>query len=896
LKKGKKIILVFCGVVLFLFLLAIVVAGLYENKVKSLVLAEINASLLSPVKVESIDFSLIKKFPDASLVFNKILIEDNTINYKKDTLLYADKLFLEFNLWSIFFKNYSVKQVDAKSLLLKLKVFKNGKDNFHIWKTNGTNPSSTDTSFDVEKFTANASRFIYVDEINTSKIDVLVSEIELEGAFSSNVFSLNAAFTLFVNTVSVNNKTYLTNKNITANVAMNINAIAEKYQLLSGTFNLEEIMFGLKGNLNRNNKTYYLDLSADAKDCDIDELTSVLSYGVQEKLSNYKTDGRANILLKLNGPLAQKETPLISLEFNISDGQFKERKTGVELYNLTASGVYRSDSRGIDGLQLNALKARFGDGEITAKGNIYNFSKPYIQGNFTGNINLAELKDFIGIEKVEKMNGRLKIVTEIKGQLQNFSALKQSDAKQLLASGKIEMENISFLLSSYNRELKNINGSFLLSNNDAAIENLVAEIESNKFVLTGFLRNFVSYLFVENEQLSIEANLQAGDIDLAQLLENQTEEITKSKDEYALVLPENLSMNLNLNVAKLDFRKFKANNIKGNFMLQNKTIRFDPVSFTTSNGSFLANLFITQSADNKFAMECVASANDVQIKQIFYEFENFGQSFINQDHIKGKADAKISFKCTLSDNFYFYPESIYSLIDLKIKNGELINHSSMKNIALYIQNNNLLSPFIKTDELKKNLSHIKFSELENQIEIKNRTIYLPSMSINTNAMNINISGTHSFDNNINYKVNFKLSQLLTKKQTGDEAFGDIVEDDGGSTFFLSMKGNTEKPDFGYDKQGAKENRKQEFKKEKETFKEIINNEFNIFKKNKKEISKPIENPEKTKSKIIIEWDDGKPAVTSEKKEEVKQQKKTLKEHIKNSEEFEEDNISDGEPN
>jgi hypothetical protein len=381
---------------------------------------------------------------------------------------------------------------------------------------------------------------------------------------------------------------------------------------------------------------------------------------------------------------------------------------------------------------------------------------------------------------------------------------------------------------------------------------------------------------------------------LGQLLENQSAETNKNKSEYALTLPSNLSMNLNLNISKLDFRKFKAKEIKGNFLLQDQTIRFEPVSLITSNGLFVANLIIKKAHEKRFSMDCVANVNNIQIKQFFYEFENFGQTFINQDHLKGLADAKIKFNCVFSDSFFFYPETMYSLIDLKIKDGELINHPSMKNIALYIQKNKLISPFVKTEELKKNLADIKFSELENQIEIKNQTIYLPSMSINTNAMNIKISGTHSFDNKINYSINFKLSQLLTKKENADGEFGDIIDDNGGATFFLSMKGTTDNPDFGYDRKGAKEKRIEDFKKEKETFKTIINNEFNLFKKNKHIDNKVFEETKKPKSKISIEWDPDN-QIKTDKRQEDKEQKKSLKDRLKETEEFEDDKISDEEP-
>ena len=74
---------------------------------------------------------------------------------------------------------------------------------------------------------------------------------------------------------------------------------------------------------------------------------------------------------------------------------------------------------------------------------------------------------------------------------------------------------------------------------------------------------------------------------------------------------------------------------------------------------------------------------------------------------------------------------------IKIKNGRLKDFEPAKN----------LSRFADVNELKD----LNFSTLSNTIEIKNNTIFIPKMNITTNALSLTLSGSHKFDNYIDYR-------------------------------------------------------------------------------------------------------------------------------------------------
>ena len=231
------------------------------------------------------------------------------------------------------------------------------------------------------------------------------------------------------------------------------------------------------------------------------------------------------------------------------------------------------------------------------------------------------------------------------------------------------------------------------------------------------------------------------------------------------------------------------------------------------------------------------------------------------------------------------------LADINITNGELINYKPIL----------AMSKYIEVEELE----HIKFRNLTTQIEIKNQIITIPKTEINSTALDLTFSGTHTFNNVIDYHFKLLMSDVLWRKAKKNKKenteFG-YIEDDGlGKTaLFLHLTGTIDDYKVSYDTKGLKESFKADLKKEKTTLKTILNKEFGWFKKDsmlKKE-------EEKKDDGFIIEWEEAedksqtpnKKKSTTKKEEKPKKKKKGLGKFIDkiaspDEEEYEEfDNI------
>jgi len=136
------------------------------------------------------------------------------------------------------------------------------------------------------------------------------------------------------------------------------------------------------------------------------------------------------------------------------------------------------------------------------------------------------------------------------------------------------------------------------------------------------------------------------------------------------------------------------------------------------------------------------------------------------------------------------------------------------------------------------------------------------MEIKSNAMDIDFSGWHKFNNEIEYHFSFLLAQVMTKgekkRQEENKEFGVEEKDQSGRILYYEMTGTVDNPIFKKDYKSKKEKKKEDIKKEKQTLKEILNEEFKWFKKdttlNK---DKKKQDDKKNDDKFIIKWDEDK---------------------------------------
>jgi len=841
----KRVALGLLIVLILLIGAGFVIIRYYEDDVVGYALTKLNDRLKTKANVGSADLTFWETFPKASIRFTDVYIQETFP--EKDTLFFSQKVYLSFDLMDVFSGNYDIKKISAEEAKAYMKVNKKGEDNWHFLKEEESDTSRFKMA--LENIEVENANIVYEDRSSEFFIDLVTSKSEAGGSFESEQFELELDMEAQVNSLISGSTEYAVNRKVDLETLIDAQTKEGNYSINECKISIDELPFILGGSVSLKEQTY-VDIKIEGDNLTLSDVISKLPQENRDQLSVYDADGTVSFDATLKGLAGEGKIPDIKANFSIQEGNLKHNETGVSLSSIVFDGSYIRGAAN-DQLKLDKFSASLEGGIIEANGTIDHLDNPYTDLHLKLDVGLSELSKFFNWDTLEVCEGRVYAQADFKGPLGAVDM-----------NGKGEITQARLKLKNSNRDFTDLATTVVFSNKDAVVQRLHGKVNGSDFIINGALRNLIPFIAGGSERLNVEATLNSNLIDFTQLVE--TEESTNTNRDYSFSLPQFIDFSLQTKVKKFVFGKFEATDVTGVARLQNQVFRIDPVSFNTSEGGFLSQIELAQRADNSFGLTCFAKFDQINIQKMFYQFDNFGQTFITDQNLRGKATASIEFKAPVSKELRIQTDNIYSIIDISIANGQLIGLESLQEIAQYLKSNKLIAPFVDEDKFAERMKDIKFSNLENIIEIKDRKINIPLMDIRSSALDISASGTHTFDNVIDYTIGFRLRDILVKKSQDWQE-----QDDGlGKLLYIYMRGTTEKPEFGIDKEASKEIRKEEIAAEKQNMKALLKQEFGLF-KNDNTIGAYQEKPAVQESTTTIQWEESDPAAPVEQEEKPK---------------------------
>jgi hypothetical protein len=851
----------------------ILLAWIYEDDIKAIALKKLEKHLNTELIIDpaNIDLSLIRDFPLASLEFRDIKALDAIVSERKDTLMKASSIGFQFNIIDIFMKNYRIRKVAVSDVKMKLWVDKRGKDNYHFLKP-ARDTASSEVSFELEKFVLKNVEVSYIDHRSRDDYSFIVKEASLNGHFSNDRYTLETKSAMHIHYLHADTTFRLSNNPLNIELELDVDNTINTYTIRSSEVKLSDLVLDITGHVKTVGKAHDLDLAIKGKDLDIRSILSLLPSRYKAKVNDYESSGQMYLSGTVKGPVSATGSPVVKMDFGIDKGTITQLTTNVTLNNVNLKGSFANgytDKPEKNYLEIAQLTAQVADGSLDGRFKIRNFNDPTVDASANASLELSYLQKFLDIDTIETLNGKLKLNASFNGKIKNPKAYLEDDFDNAKTTGQMTVKDATLRLKNNHLKFDSLNAYFIFNNNDIDINSFSGNISGNDFSLRGVFKNVLAYLFIEKRDLDIDAVFRSSFIDLAVFLKDKTEGSPKTAD-YKVQFSEHINFNLKSEIGQLKLGNFEAKNIKGTVILKNKKLIADPLTMQTFGGAVQLSGMVDGTKPDMILVTCDAKISKINISQLFHETNNFGQTYFTDKHLRGITSGEVQLASVWSPELEIDYNKLYARSHFVIENGELIGFEPLMELPAYMRKDKTLF-FLKVDELEKRLKHIKFARLENDIEIRNQVITIPKMTIKSSAtdMDMEFSGTHTFDNKIDYRFYLLIRELLIRKEDqiakSNTEFG-IVEDDGHYNFplYLRMVGTTEKFEIKRDKEGMKEKRQEKIKKEKENLKTILREEFGWFKKDTVKGKKDEENNDK----FIIKWNEEK----HEKKDERKKKK------------------------
>lgn len=804
LKKIFWTVLILCAI---LFTGVTLIITIYEDELIAHVVQEANKSLNTPVSVEEIDMSVWHHFPRVSFRFKNIDIKDSFAN-NDSTLLFAEVLDLSFNPLQAAFGDVLVDNVYMENASVHLRMNSAGEINYNIFKAStDTIQTSEKVKLELAQIDLSKVQFKYSNDYRHINLDFFTPNLAASLVNQGSEYYVLADGDMDINFIETGGKKYTWDFPVNLTTELTYNDSLKDVQIAPSIVRIMNSEFDVSGSYSFLENSS-IDLSVASKATNVETLLALLQSDEAKKLSDYSSNGDVYLKLAMAGSWKDKSGPGIDISFGLKNADITHNPSGIAINNTFLTGTFlTSDILNPPGfvLQLEDVKGSLGGQAFSGNLLYKNPDNPFVVCAFDGTIDFTHFLKFMPVEGIKNGRGLARANIKFEGLLGH---LKQKKAlSRITTSGDFTLNSVYLEFSEIKTGLRNVNGNLLFNNNDLALSDVSGFFGRSDFLLNGYFKNVIAYLLFEEEPVGIESSLKSRLIDMDELLSLRG--MTSGASEpYSFTISNRLRLNFDCEIDQLIFRRFKPTQIRGDLKVKNKVAFTDKLELRSMGGELAIYGMVDASKDGLIRVNTHFDLDDIAIDSIFYVFENFNQDFLVDRHLKGAIDASIEAEMVFNDKLRLYSETLSSHITTSIRNGELNDFEPMQRLSKYLD--------------ERELERLRFSELKNEIIIKDRTIFLPQMEVGTNVTDIKISGTHTFDQEINYSV---AAPLRGKpKYDTDEAFGAIREDtQGRSMVFLKIVGTTAQYEVLYDQEQVKEKIAKDLQKEAAELKEIFKN-------------------------------------------------------------------------
>lgn len=752
-KYFRKFIFWFVGSLVVLFLMAVALAAIFEDSIGRKIVLELNGSINSKLSVGDVSLSLIRHFPRASATLENFKLLDT----KGKTLLEAKEVSFTMSIWSALSDNPNIHMVTIEHGTLNLIFDAQGNGNYDIFKKKKS--SSND------KFSLKISKAVFTDLTinykNANKktdISATIKEGTLAGDFTSERYLLDIDTEWLVNYIMHDHTPIMKNKPVFIAGKFDINTQKGEYSIKECKTIIASNIFNIKGTMKNLKDGLDFDMFATGDKIKIENIVQLIDDKSKAWLNDIKSKGVVNISGRVNGVMNGQSNPSVLIQYNLTNGEISSPKLAAPMENVSFKGQFSNGwakNLSTSVFTLENCKASFSGVPIAMSLKVSKLDYPLIDFSMNGKLPLAKIFGLFSDYGVSGGSGFFNINRlTINGAFADMKSV--NTIQKVIANGDIDFQNAAIV---YNKEnVKASSGKFLIQNNIIKFENVqITGFETNMKV-EGSVSNYLPFLFSNDvsSKLNVRTSIYAPFLNVQKILaayssDPNTNKTAAVKEAINNNLPfvnplARIEGKVAVVIDKIVNKKIEAHSFSGELTFDEGTMLVSG-DLQAMGGDW--NLEGKFSFNKGTDLAATLESNQINIKEFFRQSDNFDQNTITDKNLSGKLNSKMLMNLHWSEKGEFDKEHMHIYAALSVDNGELNRFKLLENF----------SKFVKLEDLR----NIKFVNLRNLLEIENGKIYLPVMFLQSNAMNLTVSGEQSFKNEIDYNIKLNVGEILMKK-------------------------------------------------------------------------------------------------------------------------------------
>jgi len=858
--RNKRIIKVLkwtASIVLSISILFTACLYIFKDQIVGMVLDEVNSKLKQPIQTKEVELTFWSTFPNLEVDMKEVYLQSALPNSKAtDTLLFTNHLYLKFSPFDLFDGNYEVKSIHISPGKAKLHVNNKGEANYDILKP--SDDSDDDFLLKLNAITFEQFDLTYQNDLTHQHIETTLEKVDFTGNFSEKEFDLSTQGEINLKKLRNGEVTLLSNKDIAYDVKLKVNNELEAITLAPSTIKVENLPFQVAASLNKDS----LNFKVESQQILLTDMIHEFLSDQEREVKKMQGEGVINFVLTGKGGSKKEDKTEIQCSFGVKNGRLIEPYKKTTLSDISLDGYYsNAGEEGNELLAIREFQCTSASGPFSGDLKVTRFTNPKIEGKAKGKIDLGVVQDIFQPAGIESMNGQL----EVDGTFDVQNESKRDDMKISSLSAKIDVSNALIKLEGEKNAYKQIQAGIYMTGNNLRFTHARLNYGSSDMQVVGEVRDFVDYVSGK-KQLKPMLTLNCKNLNLDEYFSSE-----EATEPNSFLLPEDISGVVNVNAQKVIYDQHQFNQLNATIKIDDKNINVPQFYAQNAEASWKGNIHITEKTPSKLQLSGNLTTNQVELKKLFGEWHNLYQDNLTSEHIvHGKAMLNVNFDLpfdAVKEEVNF--DEMKATMRLSITNGRFRNIPLFKEMTSSMKTNasKLVLGKRNIDYLDGKLADVTIPNLENTISISNGNIIIPKMTINSSAMQVELTGVHGFNDIIDYRVELNARDLRdVERQT---EFGEIEYEENGARLFLHVSGHLDNLNFSWDKGAHKEQVKENLKEEKEEIKAMLKSEFGLFKKDS--TVKKYEPKQAAKEEIKITF--GQKSTQQDPKPEDKQKEK-----------------------
>ena len=734
------------GVIL---LLLIVLPFVFQGKIEKIVKSEGNKMLNAQFDFRSLDISLLRNFPSASVTLKDFWLK-GTGEFENDTLVQAGELTATVNLFSLFGSSgYDISEIIIDDTRLHAIVLKDGRPNWDVMKPSSetaiaeeeTPEEGTPIRIKLQKLSVNDLDILYDDRQSGMYVEINHFDAACSGNFGSEHTTLQLEAQTPSLTYLMSGLPLLSKASIRTNMDIDADFVNKKYTLTKNSLQLNAIRAAIDGWVAMTGNGMDMDIRLNTNEVGFKEVLSLVPAIYAKDFEGLKTDGSATLSAFAKGKLqGDSIVPQFDVALQVKDAMFR----------------YPSLPAGVDGINISAaLKNPGGSADATIlsirpfdfvlAGNSFGLTAevktPVSDPDFNvvakGKLDLGKVKDVYPLEDMQ-LNGLVNADISLAGRL---SYVEKEQFDRMRAAGSIRLSDMKLQLKDM-PDIDIRHSTFSFTPRYLQLSETTVDMGENDLTLDSRFENYLGYA-LKGSTLKGTLNVSSNKLNLNDFMSTDSTAVqagTTAADSAGIGIiriPSNIDFRMQADLKEVLLDKMKFNDVRGLLIVKGGKVDMQNLSLVTMGGNVVVNGAYAAPVGEQPRMDAGFALTDIDFARAYHDLDMVRQLAPIFSGLKGNFSGSLKVNTLLDDKMSPEISTMQGSGYLSTKDLSLSDVKFIDQVADIVN--------------KPSLKETKVRDLSIDFTIADGRVTTRPFDLKMGDYTMNLSGSTGLDQTIDYK-------------------------------------------------------------------------------------------------------------------------------------------------